>query len=267
MSRTVFDFHALMSGEGLISLVSLVALEIVLGIDNIVVLAILSERIDVRRRSLLRRLGLGLALILRLGLLGSLSWMMRLSRPLLSFGDVALSGRDLVLLGGGLFLMTKSVHELFRRTEETAAAAEAGAPSGGGGVAGGAGAGGGATPGAPTGNFGLLLAQILILDIVFSLDSVITAVGMARQISIMMVAMVIAVGIMLAGANIISDFIGRHPSLKVLALSFLLMVGVLLVADAFGKHIGKGYLYFAMAYALTVELFNIRRRQKIARRG
>jgi predicted tellurium resistance membrane protein TerC len=254
----VLDFHALLTGEGLVSLISLVGLEIVLGIDNIVFIAILSERIDAQRRSLLRRLGLGLALILRLGLLGSLSWLMGLTRPLFALGGSELSGRDLVLLGGGLFLMAKSVHELFRRTEEAAAA-----PAGN---AGPAAPDPGTNAAAPGGHFGLLLAQILLLDLVFSLDSVITAVGMARQLSIMMVAMVIAVGLMLIAANVISEFIQRHPSLKVLALSFLLMVGVLLIADAFGKHTGKGYLYFAMAYALAVELFNIRRRQKIARR-
>jgi predicted tellurium resistance membrane protein TerC len=243
----VLDFHPLLTAEGLISLISLVALEIVLGIDNIVFIAILSERIEPQRRSALRRAGLGLALILRLGLLGSLSWLMGLTRPLFSLAGTALSGRDLVLLGGGLFLMAKSVHELFERVEEPAANGKAEPKA--------------AAPGRAA-NFGLMLAQILVLDIVFSLDSVITAVGMARQLSIMATAMVIAVAIMLIAANAVSDFITRHPSLKVLALSFLLMVGVLLIADAFGKHIGKGYVYFAMAYALGVELFNIRRRQK-----
>lgn len=239
----MLDFHPLLTAEGLVSLVSLVALEIVLGIDNIVFIAILSERIEPQRRSALRRTGLGLALILRLGLLGSLSWLMGLTRPLFSLAGAALSGRDLVLLGGGLFLMAKSVHELFQRIEEEPVQSKS-------------------TPAAPGASFGLMLAQILLLDIVFSLDSVITAVGMARQLSIMATAMVIAVVIMLLAANAVSEFITRHPSLKVLALSFLLMVGVLLIADAFGKHIGKGYVYFAMAYALAVELFNIRRRQK-----
>jgi len=252
----VLDLQPLLTGEGLVSLVSLVALEIVLGIDNIVFIAILSERIEPARRSTLRRAGLGLALFLRLGLLASLSWLMSLTRPLFSVVGTALSGRDLVLLAGGLFLMAKSVHELFQQVEEPAAGGAAspahGAP------------GGPSTVSAPA-NFGLMLAQILVLDIVFSLDSVITAVGMARQLSIMAAAMVIAVVIMLIAANAVSEFITRHPSLKVLALSFLLMVGVLLIADAFGKHIGKGYVYFAMAYALGVELVNIRRRQKKTR--
>ena len=244
----MLDFHPLLTGEGLVSLVSLVALEIVLGVDNIVFVAIVAERIDAPRRPLLRRLGLALALILRLGLLATLSWIMSLTRPLFSLRGQELSGRDLVLLGGGLFLMAKASHELFRHEEEK------------GGVEGDL-----ATTG--RGVFGILLAQILILDIVFSLDSVITAVGMAQQLSIMALAMIIAVGVMVAGANVISSLINRHPSLKVLALSFLMMVGVLLVADAFGKHIPKGYVYFAMVYALGVEVFNIRRRTMTARRA
>jgi predicted tellurium resistance membrane protein TerC len=246
----VLDFHPLLTGEGLLSLVSLIALEIVLGIDNIVFIAILSERIEAARRSRLRRTGLALALIMRLVLLASLSWLMGLTRPLFTVLGTALSGRDLVLLSGGLFLIAKSAHELFQRTEDSA--------------------GGEDNPAGPAsgnrrgGRFGFILAQILVLDIVFSLDSVITAVGMARQLSIMALAMVFAVVIMLVAANAVSEFITRHPSMKVLALSFLLMVGVLLVADAFGKHLPKGYVYFAMAYALGVEMLNIRRHRKKA---
>jgi predicted tellurium resistance membrane protein TerC len=249
----MLDFSAFLTAEGLISLLSLTVLEIVLGVDNIVFIAIVSERVAAGQRSLLRRTGLGLALIMRLGLLFTLSWIMRLTQPLFTIFGQELSGRDLVLLGGGLFLMAKATHELFHTSE-----AEGQGPG---------------TPGAeppakrPGGGFGGLLAQILILDIVFSLDSVITAVGMAKHISIMVAAMIIAVGVMLAGANLISDFINRHPSMKVLALSFLLMVGVLLVADAFDRHISKGYVYFAMAYSLSVELFNIRRRKVAARRA
>ena len=265
----MLDFHPLFTAEGLVSLASLTALEIVLGIDNIVFIAIVSERIEVARRSLLRRLGLGLALGMRMVLLLGLSWIMGMTRPVLSLLGQAFSGRDLVLLGGGLFLIAKSSHELFLSSEAHGATTspERGAD----------GAGSSDLPDAtmeqqpptptPTpalearrGNFGLLLAQILILDIVFSLDSVITAVGMARQLSIMMLAMVFAVVVMLVGANMISDFITRHPSMKVLALSFLMMVGVLLIADAFGKHLSKGYVYFAMAYALAVEMINLRRR-------
>lgn len=243
----MLDFRPLLTAEGLVSLISLVALEIVLGIDNIVFIAIVSERVAPQRRPALRRLGVGLALIMRLVLLGSLSWLMGLTRPLFGVAGFELSGRDLVLLAGGLFLVGKSAHELFQRAEEPAA--------------GGADEAHAAAPG-KSGNFGLLLAQILTLDIVFSLDSVITAVGMARQLSIMATAVVIAVAIMLVAANPVSEFITRHPRLKVLALTFLLIVGVLLVADAFGKHISKGYVYFAMAYALAVELINIRRERR-----
>ncbi len=245
----MLDFRPLLTAEGLVSLLSLVALEIVLGVDNIVFIAIVSERVAPDRRPSLRRLGVGLALIMRLALLGSLSWLMGLTRTLFSVPGADLSGRDLVLLAGGLFLVGKSAHELFQRAEEPAPAE--------------------AHPAAPvkSGNFGFLLAQILTLDIVFSLDSVITAVGMARQLSIMATAVVISVAIMLLAANAVSEFITRHPSLKVLALTFLLMVGVLLIADAFGKHISKGYVYFAMAYALAVELINIRRQKRSRREG
>lgn len=254
----MLDGRALLSIEGLISLVSLTALEIVLGIDNIVFIAIVSERIEPARRSLLRRLGLGLALVMRLALLFGLSWIMGMTRPVFSVGPQAFSGRDLVLLAGGLFLIGKSSHEMFLGSEAHGSGTDANAT----------------TPpaAAEDGNghrrrFGLMLAEILILDIVFSLDSVITAVGMAQQLVIMMLAMVIAVAVMLLGANVISEFITRHPSMKVLALSFLMMVGVLLVADAFGKHISKGYVYFAMAYALAVELINIRRSRRRSERG
>ena len=249
------DFSAFLTAEGLISLASLTALEIVLGVDNIVFIAIVSDRVDAARRSTLRRTGLALALIMRLGLLFTLSWIMRLTRPLFTLLGQELSGRDLVLLGGGLFLIAKATHELFHTSE--------GDPGPGG-----TGAGSRSVNASKrSSGFAGLLVQILILDVVFSLDSVITAVGMAQHISIMVTAMIIAVGVMLAGANMISEFINRHPSMKVLALSFLMMVGVLLVADAFGRHISKGYLYFAMGYALAVELFNIRRRKTAARRG
>lgn len=244
------DFSAFLTAEGLASLVSLTTLEIVLGVDNIVFIAIVSERVAAERRSLLRRTGLGLALVMRLGLLFTLSWIMRLTAPLFTIFGQELSGRDLVLLGGGLFLIAKATHELFQSSETE------GHPTGSGRV----------EAARKLQSFGALLAQILVLDVVFSLDSVITAVGMARHISIMVAAMIIAVLVMLAGANVISNFITRHPSMKVLALSFLLMVGVLLVADAFDRHISKGYVYFAMAYALAVELVNIRRRKVAARR-
>lgn len=258
----MFDFQPLLTAEGLISLASLTALEIVLGVDNIVFIAIVSERIDPARRSLLRRLGLGLALGMRMVLLFALSWLMGLTKPVLTVLGQGFSGRDLVLLAGGLFLIAKSSHELFLSSEtETATPTSTVIPPEG------IGQSSMAHPSKKAGSqFGLMLFQILILDIVFSLDSVITAVGMARQLSIMMLAMVIAVVVMLLGANLISNFITRHPSMKVLALSFLMMVGVLLIADSFGKHLSKGYVYFAMAYALGVEVIHIRRRRAHTRR-
>jgi predicted tellurium resistance membrane protein TerC len=222
--------------------VSLTALEIVLGIDNVVVLAILAQRLPVAQQAKARRLGLTLALGLRLALLFTLSWIMRLTAPLFTIIGHTLSGRDLVMLGGGLFLIAKAAHEIYDRVE--------GDHAGPGNVA----------PG--TASFAGTLAQILILDVVFSLDSVITAVGMAQQIWVMVVAMVIAVGVMLLSADKISSFINRHPSMKMLALSFLLLIGVLLVAEGLGRHVEKGYIYFAMAFAFLVELLNIRMRKK-----
>jgi predicted tellurium resistance membrane protein TerC len=253
MSATLLDFRPLLTTEGLITLITLTGLEIILGIDNIVFIAIVSERIDQNRRSLLRRMGLGLALVMRLGLLFTLTWMMGLTRPILTVMDHGLSGRDLVLLGGGLFLIVKSTYELIRLPESDRPDSDSGAHRAESSSARG------------RGNFAMMLAQILILDIVFSLDSVITAVGMARQLSIMVTAMVIAVGVMLVGANAVGDFIHRHPSMKILALTFLLMVGALLVLDAFGIHINKGYVYTAMAYALCVELLNINYRRRMAK--
>jgi predicted tellurium resistance membrane protein TerC len=244
--------------EGLISLVSLTVMEIVLGIDNIIFIAILSEKVAHGQAAKVRRLGLALALIMRIGLLLTLSWLMGLTATLFTVLGQGFSGRDLVLLAGGLFLMTKATHELYEKVEggdgvakpapgETRAEAPGGTPP-------------------RTAGFGVTLAQILALDIVFSLDSVITAVGMVPHIPIMIAAMVLAVIVMLIFANIISNFITRHPSMKVLALSFLLLIGVLLVADAFGKHINKGYVYFAMAFSFGVEIVNLRVRRLARRR-
>jgi predicted tellurium resistance membrane protein TerC len=247
----VFDFGTLLTAEGLASLASLAVMEIVLGIDNILLVAILSQKVAPDRRTRVRRLGISLALILRLGLLMGLSWLMGLTKPLFTVLGNALSGRDLVLLAGGLFLMYKATTELYEHIEHT--------PEGQG-----------EAPAAPTeartASFASTLAQILALDIVFSLDSVITAVGMARALPIMMLAMVIAVGVMLLFANVVADFVTRHPSMKMLALSFLLLIGVLLTADAFGHHVNRGYVYFAMAYSLLVELLNMRRRKKSSRK-
>jgi predicted tellurium resistance membrane protein TerC len=247
----VLDFRSLLTVEGLVSLASLAVMEIVLGIDNILLVAILSQKVAAARRGQLRRLGIGLALILRIGLLLGLSWLMGMTRPLFTVLGNALSGRDLVMLAGGLFLIYKATYELYDRIERSPEG-----PSGHGGEA------DGAAPQAGAAGFTSTLVQILALDIVFSLDSVITAVGMARAIPVMMAAMVIAVGVMLAFANVVAEFVGRHPSMKVLALAFLLLIGVLLVADGFGHHINRGYVYFAMAFSLIVELLNLRLRKK-----
>jgi predicted tellurium resistance membrane protein TerC len=245
----VLDFRALFSVEGLVGLASLTVMEIVLGIDNILLVAILSQKVARAQRKRVRRLGIGLALVLRIALLFGLSWLMGLTKPLFSVGGNSFSGRDLVLLAGGLFLMFKATHELYERIERS--------PGDDGQQA---------EPKKPAGSAATIV-QILALDIVFSLDSVVTAVGMARALAVMMTAMIIAVGVMFAFANVVAEFVNRHPSMKILALAFLLLIGVLLTADAFGHHINRGYVYFAMAFSLLVELMNMRFRKKTKRRS
>jgi len=227
--------------ESWIALLTLTALEIVLGIDNVVFIAILVGRLPEARRELARRLGLILALGIRILLLFAITWMMGLTAPLVTVLGHGVSGRDLILLGGGLFLIFKATWEIYDKVEashheRTAAAARAA--------------------------FGWVIFQILLLDIVFSLDSVITAVGMANDLAIMVTAMVIAMLIMLVSAGAVSRFIDSHPSLKILALAFLLLIGVMLVAEGMGSHIEKGYIYFAMAFSLLVELVNMRYHRK-----
>jgi predicted tellurium resistance membrane protein TerC len=229
--------------DGLISLATLTAMEIVLGIDNIVFLSIMTEKLPPKKQPFARTVGLSLALIMRLGLLLAISWVMGLTKPLFTI-VLPFSGRDLILLFGGLFLIAKATHEMFEKLE-VAREHEADA----------------AKPKA-TSSMAAVLAQIVMLDIVFSLDSVITAVGMARAISIMVVAMIIAVGVMLIFAGRIGNFVNTHPSMKILALSFLLLIGVMLVAEGMGQHINKAYIYFAMAFSLGVELINMRLRAR-----
>ncbi len=226
-----------------LSLITLTAMEIVLGIDNVIFISILTDKLPPGQQPPARRIGLSLALVLRLGLLFAITWVMGLTEPLLAILGKGLSGRDLILLGGGLFLIAKATSEIHENLEVVHE--ERKAPSGGG-------------------AFGIILVQILALDIVFSLDSVITAVGMAQHISVMVIAMVIAVGVMLAFSGAIAAFVNRHPSMKMLALSFLLLIGVVLVADGMGQHVGKGYIYFAMAFSFGVELLNMRVRGKAA---
>jgi predicted tellurium resistance membrane protein TerC len=236
----MFDFSVFGTAEGWISLLSLSLMEIVLGIDNIIFISILSSKLPANEQPKARSVGLTLALFMRLGLLFTISWMMRLTRPLFDVLDHGVSGRDLILLVGGLFLVAKATYEIHEKLEvqhEETKATRSGA------------------------SFASILIQILLLDIVFSLDSVITAVGMAPSIVVMMLAMVIAVGVMLIFAGPIGSFVEKHPTMKILALSFLLLIGVVLIADGLGQHISKGYIYFAMAFSLVVEMINLRMRR------
>lgn len=222
--------------EGLLSLLTLAGMEIVLGIDNIVFVTILVSKLPHSQRARARQLGIGGALLTRLGLLFTISWVMGLKDPLFEVMGKAISGRDIILLAGGLFLVGKATYEIHDKLEVTHEEAM------GGGRA----------------TFGMTILQIMILDIVFSLDSVITAVGMAQHLSIMVLAMIIAVGVMLLASGGISDFVERHPTMKILALSFLILIGVMLVAEGMGQHVNKGYIYFAMMFSLVVELINMR---------
>jgi predicted tellurium resistance membrane protein TerC len=224
-----------------VALATLTALEVVLGIDNIVFIAILADRLPESRRKLAYRLGLGGAMLTRIALLLGISWVMGLTVPLFTLLGEEFSGRDIVLLAGGVFLIAKSAHEIYQNVEGHPDKQQT---AGGGG--------------------GLLLTvlQIMVLDIVFSLDSVITAVGMVREVPIMVIAIVIAIGIMMIFAERIGEFINRNPTMKILALSFLLLIGVLLTAEAFNQHIDKGYIYFAMSFAVVIEMLNMRHRKK-----
>jgi predicted tellurium resistance membrane protein TerC len=231
---------AFLTADGLVALVTLSALEIVLGVDNVVFIAILTARLPTNQQPFARRIGLTLALGMRIGLLFAITWIMSLTRPLFAVLGHDFSGRDLILLGGGLFLIFKATWEIYDKLEvqHTEGAAARG-----------------------RGAFAAVLVQILALDIVFSLDSVITAVGMAENVAIMVAAMVIAMVVMLVSMGAISGFVERHPSVKILALAFLLLIGVMLVAEGFGQHVSKGYIYFAMAFSLLVELLNLRYRK------
>jgi predicted tellurium resistance membrane protein TerC len=232
--------------QNLIALATLTALEIVLGIDNVVFIAILADRLPAHEQKRAYRLGLLGAMVTRIGLLLAISWVMGLTAELFSVFGVSFSGRDLILLGGGLFLIAKSTHEIYAKVEvhEEEKVAAKGQQLGLAGV----------------------VAQIMVLDIVFSLDSVITAVGMVKHVPIMVVAVIIAIAIMMLFARPIGEFVNRNPSMKILALSFLLLIGVLLTAEGMGQHLNKGYIYFAMGFSLVIELLNMRFRQKSAER-
>jgi predicted tellurium resistance membrane protein TerC len=244
--RGGFEFmnmQDLLSGAALASLLTLTLMEIVLGIDNIVFISILTSKLPPEQEKKARNLGLFLALILRLGLLFCIQWIMGLEKTLfvIPLLDAPMSGKTLILLGGGLFLIAKATHEMYHKLE---------------------GAHGDHEARGKAASFGFIIAQILALDLVFSLDSVITAVGMAKHIPIMAVAMVLAVIVMLAFAGPVAGFVNRHPSMKILALSFLLLIGVMLTAEAFHKEIPKGYIYSSMAFSLLVELLNMRFRKR-----
>jgi predicted tellurium resistance membrane protein TerC len=240
-------FEALFTTEALIALATLTALEIVLGIDNIIFISILVDKLPKERQKFARNLGLSLAMLIRIGLLLSLSWIIGLEDALFSLFDHDFSGRDLILLGGGLFLIGKATFEIHEKLEGPEAEH---APSG---------------AKTATANFASIIVQILLLDIVFSLDSVITAIGMADEIIVMVLAVIIAIGVMLVSAGWISDFVNRHPTVKMLALSFLILIGFSLVAEGWGAHVEKGYIYTAMAFAVIVEVLNIQIRRRSGR--
>ncbi len=245
------------SPEAWIALITLTVLEIVLGIDNIIILTILVGRLPPESRDRARYQGLAMAMIMRILLLLSLAWMMRLTGPLFTIlpsyvaglddeglrNALTISGRDLVLILGGLFLLWKSADEIYQSLEGDTHAAEVRPPS----------------------RYWMVIAQIALLDLVFSLDSVITAVGMANHVPVMVIAIVIAVGIMMLAAKAIGDFVDAHPSIRMLALSFLVLVGVVLIADGLGQHISKAYVYFAMAFSVMVEVLNIRANNRTQR--
>jgi predicted tellurium resistance membrane protein TerC len=229
------------SAEGWIALLTLTVLEIVLGVDNIIFISILAGKLPVDQRARARRLGLSLAMFIRIALLLSITWVMGLTRPLFSPFAHPVSGRDLILLIGGLFLIGKSTLEIHEKLEGPETHGEAARAAN---------------------SFAGVIVQILLLDIVFSLDSVITAVGMADDVAIMITAVVIAVLVMLVSSGAIGDFVERHPTVKILALSFLLLIGVSLTAEGAGQHVPKGYIYFAMGFSVFVEAINLRIRRK-----
>jgi len=230
----------LTTAEGWIALLTLTVLEIVLGIDNVIFISILAGRLPQNQRERARKLGLSLAMLIRILLLFTITWVMRLTTPLFSVTSQEISGRDLILIIGGLFLIAKSTHEIHDKLEGEEGHAD----------------------GRIAASFGGVIAQILLLDIVFSLDSVITAVGMAESLLIMVLAVVIAVGVMLVSAKAIGEFVDRHPTVKMLALSFLILIGVSLIGEGFDQHIPKGYIYFAMGFSIFVEMINLRVRAK-----
>jgi predicted tellurium resistance membrane protein TerC len=231
---------AFLTSDGLLALVTLTFLEIILGVDNVIFISILSGKLPAADQLKARRAGLLAAMVMRILLLLSIAWIVRLTAPLLTVFGHDISGRDLILLGGGLFLLGKATLEIHERLEgDESHGTSRTAPS-----------------------FGAVIFQIMLLDIVFSLDSVITAIGMADDLSVMVAAVVVSVAIMMFAAEPISAFVNRHPTVKVLALSFLLLIGMSLVGDGLGMHVPKGYIYFAMGFSVFVEMINLRVRRR-----
>ncbi len=236
------SFDAFLTADGLIALVTLTVLEVVLGIDNVIFISILAGKLPKEQQEKARRIGLMAAMGMRILLLMSIAWIVRLTAPLFTLPviDRPVSGRDLILIIGGLFLLYKATHEIHDKLEGEEGHVKARVAA----------------------TLSAVITQIMLLDIVFSLDSVITAVGMADDLAVMVAAVVIAVGVMMFAAGPVSNFVEAHPTVKVLALSFLLLIGVSLIADGFGAHIPKGYIYFAMGFSIFVEMINLRMAKK-----
>ena len=233
----------LLSPEIWIAFLTLTALELVLGIDNIIFISILVDKLPKEKQELARRIGLFLAMFMRIGLLLVLSWIVGLTEPVVTLFGTGISGRDLILIAGGLFLIWKStgeVHQLLEGEE-------------------------GSESHKVASSFAGVIGQIIVIDLVFSLDSIITAVGMVSQVGVMIAAVVASVGLMMLFARSIGEFVSNHPTIKMLALSFLVVVGVVLIADGFGHHVPKGYIYFAMAFSVGVEMLNIRMRKTVVK--
>ncbi|MBK7888083.1 MAG: TerC family protein [Bacteroidetes bacterium] len=235
------ELSVILTVDGLISLLTLVIMEIVLGIDNIIFISILAGKLPYQQQAKARRIGLSLALIIRIALLFSISWIVSLKEPFITIMDHGFSGRDMVLLFGGLFLMAKSTSEIHGKISKEEHLS---------------------TPGMKKLTLNMAIAQIIGLDIVFSFDSILTAVGLVDHVSIMILAVIISMIVMLISAKSVSDFVNKHPTIKMLALSFLLMIGFMLTIEAFHYEVPKGYIYFAMAFSLLVELLNMRIRKK-----
>ena len=233
----------LLTPEVWIAFFTLTALELVLGIDNIIFISILVDKLPREKQELARRIGLFLAMFMRIGLLLVLSWIVSLTEPLLTVLTHDISGRDMILMSGGLFLIWKSTGEVHQLLEGDEGDASRSVPS----------------------SFLAVIGQIMVIDLVFSLDSIITAVGMVSEVAVMIAAVVASVGLMMMFASAIGRFVSDHPTIKMLALSFLVVVGVVLIADGFGHHVPKGYIYFAMAFSVGVEMLNIRLRRKTAK--